>query len=305
MDRLTAMQTFVRVVESGSFTAVAREMHSTQSAVSKQVAALEKQLGARLLSRSTRSLALTEAGERYFEQARRLVAEVAEAEATLRQGEQQLSGWLRVAASVGFGRLRVLPLVQQFMAQHPGVRIDLRLHDGFIDLVEHGIDLAVRIGELADSSLVARRVATSRRAVLASRRYLQSLPRALRTPRTPEDLLKLDCIVYTELATGNAWRFVAGPRAPVAAGTEVTLRAQGSFQTNSTEAVRAAVLAGMGIGYVPTWLLAEELAAGQVCELLPHWSAPTLPLHLVSPAQRRQSAKVRAFSDHLAAAWAA
>ena len=140
MDRLTAMQTFVRVVESGSFTAVAREMHSTQSAVSKQVAALERQLGARLLSRSTRSLALTEEGERYFEQARRLVAEIAEAEASLRQGEQQLTGWLRVAASVGFGRLRVLPLVQQFMAQHPGVRIDLRLHDGFIDLVEHGSD---------------------------------------------------------------------------------------------------------------------------------------------------------------------
>ncbi|MBQ1761879.1 MAG: glycosyltransferase [Aquincola sp.] len=184
MDRLTAMQTFVRVVESGSFTAVAREMHSTQSAVSKQVAALERQLGARLLSRSTRSLALTEEGERYFEQARRLVAEIAEAEASLREGEQQLTGWLRVAASVGFGRLRVLPLVQQFMAQHPGVRIDLRLHDGFIDLVEHGIDLAVRIGELADSSLVARRVATSQRAVLASRRYLQSLPRSLRTPRT-------------------------------------------------------------------------------------------------------------------------
>ncbi|URI07016.1 LysR family transcriptional regulator [Aquincola tertiaricarbonis] len=304
MDRLTAMQTFVRVVESGSFTAVAREMHSTQSAVSKQVAALERQLGARLLSRSTRSLALTEEGERYFEQARRLVAEIAEAEASLRRGEQQLTGWLRVAASVGFGRLRVLPLVQQFMAQHPGVRIDLRLHDGFIDLVEHGIDLAVRIGELADSSLVARRVATSRRAVLVSRRYLQSLPRALRTPRTPEDLQQLDCIVYTELATGNAWRFIAGPGAPVAAGTEVTLRAQGSFQTNSTEAVRAAVLAGMGIGYVPTWLLAEELATGEVRQLLPHWAAPALPLHLVSPAQRRQSAKVRAFSDHLAAAWA-
>lgn len=304
MDRLTAMQTFVRVVESGSFTAVAREMHSTQSAVSKQVAALERQLGARLLSRSTRSLALTEEGERYFEQARRLVAEIAEAEASLRRGEQQLTGWLRVAASVGFGRLRVLPLVQQFMAQHPGVRIDLRLHDGFIDLVEHGIDLAVRIGELADSSLVARRVATSRRAVLASRRYLQSLPRALRTLRTPEDLQQLDCIVYTELATGNAWRFVAGPGAPVAAGTEVTLRAQGSFQTNSTEAVRAAVLAGMGIGYVPTWLLAEELATGEVRQLLPQWAAPALPLHLVSPAQRRQSAKVRAFSDHLAAAWA-
>ena len=164
MDRLTAMQTFVRVVESGSFSAVARETQATQSAVSKQVAALERALGARLLSRTTRSLALTEEGERYFEQARRLVAEIAEAESSLRQGEQQLTGWLRVAASVGFGRLKLLPVVKSFLAAHPGVKIDLRLNDGFIDLVEQGIDVAVRIGELADSSLVARRIGTTRRA---------------------------------------------------------------------------------------------------------------------------------------------
>ena len=163
MDRLTAMQTFVRVVESGSFSAVAREARSTQSGVSKQVAALERALGARLLSRTTRSLALTEEGERYFEQARRLVAEIAEAESSLRQGEQQLTGWLRVAASVGFGRLKLLPLVNAFLAAHPGVKIDMRLNDGFIDLVEQGIDVAVRIGELAESSLVARRIGTSKR----------------------------------------------------------------------------------------------------------------------------------------------
>lgn len=126
MDRLAAMQTFVRVVESGSFSAVAREIRSTQSAVSKQVAALERELGAKLLSRTTRSLALTEAGERYFTQARRLVAEIAEAEMALQDGEQKLSGWLRVAASVGYGRLKLLPLVRSFLAAHPNVKIDLR-----------------------------------------------------------------------------------------------------------------------------------------------------------------------------------
>src|SRR5262249_34844063 len=149
MDKLQAMKTFVRVVEAGSFSSVARESDATQSAVSKQVAALERELGATLLTRTTRSLALTEEGARYFEQARRLVAEIAEAESTLRTGERQLTGWLRVAASVGFGRLKLMPLVQSFLAEHPGVRIDLSLNDGFVDLVEQGIDIAVRIGQLS------------------------------------------------------------------------------------------------------------------------------------------------------------
>lgn len=299
MDRLTAMQTFVRVVESGSFSAVAREIHSTQSAVSKQVAALERQLGARLLSRTTRSLALTEAGERYFAQARRLVAEIAEAEAQLQQGEQQLSGWLRVAASVGYGRLQLLPLVRSFLAAHPNVRIDLRLNDGFVDLVEEGIDVAVRIGELVDSSLLARRIGTTQRVLVASRSYLAALPRGLKPPSTPQELLGHNCIVYSELATQNAWTFTAGPAADAAEGSQVTIRAQGNLQTNSSEVIRASVLAGMGIGYSPTWLFEDELASGELQVLLPQWPAPPLPIHLVSPPQRRESAKVRAFAQHL------
>lgn len=301
MDRLTAMQTFVRVVESGSFSAVAREQQATQSAISKQVAALERALGARLLSRTTRSLALTEEGERYFQQARRLVAEIAEAESSLRQGEQQLTGWLRVAASVGFGRLKLLPLVQSFLAAHPGVKIDLRLNDGFIDLVEQGIDVAVRIGELADSSLVARRIGTTQRAVVASRTYLRALPRAQRVPRSPDELQLHNCIVYTELSTQNAWTFTAGPGAPKPPGTQVTVRAQGNLQTNSSEVVRAAVIAGMGVGLSPTWLFEDEIRRGELQVLLPDWPAPSLPVHLISPSQRRHSAKVQAFADHVAA----
>lgn len=300
MDRLAAMQIFVRVVESGSFSAVARETSATQSAVSKQVAALEQALGARLLSRTTRSLSLTEAGERYFEQARRLVAEVAEAESSLRQGEQQLMGWLRVAASVGFGRLKLLPLVKTFLLAHPGVKVDLRLNDGFIDLVEQGIDVAVRIGELADSTLVARRIGTTQRALVASKTYLRALPNGLKTPREPDDLLRHNCIVYTELSTQNAWTFTAGPGAPVQPGTLVTVRAQGNLQTNSSEVVRAAVLSGMGIGLSPTWLFEDEIARGELQVLLPDWPAPSMPVHLISPRQRRQSAKVKAFADHLA-----
>jgi DNA-binding transcriptional LysR family regulator len=295
------MQTFVRVVESGSFSAVARESRATQSAVSKQVAALERALGVKLLSRTTRSLALTESGERYFEQARRLVAEIAEAESVLRQSERQLSGWLRVAASVGYGRLKLLPKVQTFLNAHPEVKIDLRLNDGFVDLVEEGIDVAVRVGELADSSLVARRIATTQRGLIASRKYLRSLPKGLTAPRVPEDLLKHNCIVYSELATQNAWTFIAGPGAPVAVGTSVTIRAQGNLQTNSSEVIRASVVTGIGIGYAPTWLFDDELARGELQLLLPDWPAPPVPIHVVSPQQRRQSAKVMAFAQHLMA----
>ena len=173
MDRLQAMQTLVRVVEMGSFSAAARELGSTQSAVSKQVASLERQLGADLLVRSTRVLKLTDAGARYVDQARRLVAEVAEAESELREGEHRLQGMLRVACSVCFGRMKLMPLVQDFLARHPGLKVDLRLNDGFIDLIEQGIDVSVRIGELPDSSLVSRRIATMRRGIYASRSYVE------------------------------------------------------------------------------------------------------------------------------------
>jgi DNA-binding transcriptional LysR family regulator len=300
MDRLAAMQTFVRVVESGSFSAVARETRTTQSQVSKQVAALESALGAKLLTRTTRALALTEAGERYFVQARRLVAEIAEAESELRQGEQQLNGWLRVAASVGYGRLKLMPLVKTFLTTHPHVKIDLRLNDGFIDLVEEGIDVAVRIGELADSSMVAKRIGTTQRVLIASRKYLSELPQGLKAPREPKDLLQHNCLVYSELATQNAWTFTAGPGAPAPEGSQVTIRAQGNLQTNSSEVIRACVLSGMGIGYSPTWLFEDEMASGELKVLMPDWPAPPLPIHLVSPAQRRQSAKVQAFALHLA-----
>lgn len=298
MDRWLAMQTLVRVVETGSFSAAARELGSTQSAVSKQVAALERELGAQLLVRSTRALKLTEPGARYVEQARRLVAEVAEAEAELRAGEQQLQGWLRVAASVAFGRLKLLPLVQSFLAAHPGVKVDLRLDDGFVDLIEQGIDVAVRIGELPDSSLVARRVGTTRRAVLASPAYLARHP----APRVPADLAAHNCLVYSELSTRNVWRFVAGPGADAPVGQVEEVSVGGNLQTNSSEVLRAALLSGQGLGYVPLWLVEPELARGEVVALLPDWTVQDLPIHAVSPPQRRQSAKVRALVAHLAGA---
>lgn len=302
MDKLQAMRSFVRVVEAGSFSAVAEESDATQSAISKQIAALERELGAKLLTRTTRSLALTEEGARYFEQARRLVAEIAEAESAVRAGEQELTGSLRVAASVGFGRLKLMPLVRSFLEQHRRVKIDLRLNDGFVDLVEQGIDVAVRLGELHDSGLVARRIGTSRRRLVAHRDYLRRLPKGTKAPRAPEDLTRHNCIVYTELPWRNAWTVTAGPGAPEPIGTTRVVRVAGNLQTNSSEVIRAAVLAGMGIAFAPTWLFETELASGQVQHLLPDWEAAPIPIHLVSPRERRESAKVKALAEYLAGA---
>lgn len=300
MDKLQAMRTFVRVVESGSFSAVARESNTTQSSISKQVAALEAELGAKLLTRTTRSLAPTEEGERYFEEARRLVGEIAEAEAALRRGEQELTGLLRIAASVGFGRLKLFPLIRGFLAKHPSVRIDLRLSDGYTDLVERGIDVAVRIGELPDSRLIARPIGVSRRMLVAHRDYLRGLPKGVGAPATPDDLAAHNCIVYTESTMRNAWRLVAGPGAPEPEGTVRIVKTEGNLQTDSSEVIRASVLSGMGIVYAPTWLFEDALASGELIPVLPAWSLPS-PIHLMSPQERRHSAKVRAFVEYVAA----
>lgn len=302
MDKLQAMKSFVRVVEAGSFSAVADESDATQSAISKQIAALERELGARLLTRTTRSLALTEEGARYFEQARRLVAEIAEAESAVRAGEQELTGLLRVAAAVGFGRLKLMPLVQSFLDEHRRVKIDLRLNDGFVDLVEQGIDVAVRIGELQDSGLFARRIGTSRRWLVAHRNYLRRLPKGRKVPGTPDDLAHHNCVVYTELPWRNLWTLTAGPGAAEPLGSTRVIRVDGRLQTNSSEVIRAAILAGMGIAFAPTWLFETELASGEVQHLLPDWEAAAIPIHLVSPRERRESAKVKAFAEHVAKA---
>jgi DNA-binding transcriptional LysR family regulator len=302
MDKLQAMSAFVRVVEAGSFSAVAYEGNTTQSAVSKQIAGLERELGAKLLVRTTRSLALTEEGARYFEQARRLVAEITEAEAAVRTGEQQLTGWLRVEASVAFGRMKLLPVVHAFLAEHPNVKIDLRLNDGFTDLIEGGIDIAVRLGQLPDSGLIARRIGTAQRQLLVHRDYLRRLPKGKQSLKVPEDLVQHNCIVYTELPWRNSWTFTAGPGAAEPLGTTRMVRVEGNVQTNSSEVVRASVLAGLGICNAPTWLFDQEIARGQIQRVLPDWEAAEIPIHLVSPRERRHSAKVKAFADYVAGA---
>ena len=292
MDRLAAMTVFVRVVETGSFSAVARERATTQSSISKQVAALEAHLGVKLLSRSTRALALTEEGETFFPEARRLVADFDAAEGLLRDGARRLTGWLRVAASVGYGRRVLMPRVKTFLEKHPALRIDLRLSDGFTDLIEQGIDVAIRLGELRDSGLVARAIGVSRRLLVAHPRYFDERREKL---ERPEDLAAHNCIVYTEFSSLNVWEFFGAEDEPV------RVRVSGNMQTNSSEAIRAAAISGLGICHAPNWLFSEELASGELRELLPKWRARPIPIHAVFPSQRRNTPKIEAFIAHLLA----
>ena len=293
MDRLAAMKVFVRVVETGSFSAIARENATTQSSVSKQVAALEAHLGAKLLSRSTRSLSLTEEGETFFPEARRLVSDFEAAEGRLRSGKAQLMGWLRVAASVGYGRRILMPRVRSFLERHPAVRIDLRLSDGFTDLIEQGVDVAIRIGDLPDSSLVARKIGVSERVLVAHPAYFERLTGGGPRLEHPRDLMAHNCIVYTEVATQNAWEFI-GP-----SGETEHVRVAGNLQSNSSEAIRAAALSGLGVCHAPSWLLHDELASGLVIRLLPEWQGRPIPIHAVYPSHRQHVAKIEAFVSHI------
>jgi DNA-binding transcriptional LysR family regulator len=296
MDRLQAMATLVRVAETGSFSAVARELGSTQSLVSKQVAALEAHLGVRLLSRTTRSVSLTDEGRGYIETAQRIVQETQEAEDALRSRGGQLIGQMRIGASNGFGRIVLFPHVRSFMQMHPGLKVEMQLADGFVDVVEQGLDAVVRVGELQDSSLIAQHVGTAERSVVASKALAAKLNRQRRLPKSPFDLEAHDCVIYTGLATHNTWFFDAQAGTPAQ-----RVKVSGSFNTNSTELVREAVLAGLGIGFTPNWFFTQELKSGEVIRLLPKHAPHALPIHLVYPASRRHSAKLAAFAKHLKA----
>jgi DNA-binding transcriptional LysR family regulator len=291
MDRLEAMRAFVRVVERGSFSAVAKEFGATQSAISKQIAALEARVGAKLLVRSTRALALTRAGEAFFPEARRLSEEVAAAEAMVRVNERTLEGALKVAASVGFGAGRLMPAVRSFLAAHPGLTIDLRLDDAFVDIIAEGIDVAVREGQLTDSRLVATKLGENRRLLVASPDYL----RFAKPLAGPADLSAHACILYTALDARRRWTF-EGP-----GDARETIAVAGNFRSNSSQALRAAILSGLGIGFLPELLIGDDLKRGALVEPMPAWRGVALPIHALTPTHRRGSVKARAFVEHLKA----
>jgi DNA-binding transcriptional LysR family regulator len=292
MDRLNAMTAFIRCVERGSFSAVARELDTTQPTVSKLIASLERHLGGKLFSRSTRDLALTAEGQRFYEQCRGIVDAVRNAEASFRSGREEVAGTLRAATSVSFGRTQVMPRLRLFMRRHPLLRVDLQLNDRFVDLVEEGIDVAFRIGELTDDNLIARRIGTTNRVTVATTEYLKRHGE----PRHPDELKQHDCIQYTGLATRNEWPYVRD-------GRSCPVRVSGSFQSNSAEAVRAAALDGIGIAFAPLWLFGDDIRARRIRAILVDYRPKPLPIHAVSPTVRRHSAKIKAWVDYFHAAF--
>lgn len=286
MDRLTLMEIFVCTVETGSFSAAARRLDVGQPAVSKAVAQLEERLQTRLLLRSTRGLTTTEAGLAYYEAAKRAIAMVDEADVMARGVSADLVGKLRVCAAVTFARLHVIPHIKRFLDRHPGLEVEVMLDDRQIDLLENGIDVALRMGKLGDSSMTARRIATGRRMVVAAPAYLAQRG----VPRIPADLAQHEAVVYlTDAGGGTTWSFERD-------STALSVTVHGHLRVSAAEGVRAAVCAGAGVAIVSEWMFAPELASGAVEQLLPEWSLPTIDLWAVYPSGRLANAKARAFT---------
>lgn len=284
MDRLHAMEVFVRVVETGSFSAAARDLELGQPAVSKMVAALENRLQVRLLVRSTRQLHPTEAGQLFYERARRTLSEADEAESAARGEGVGLQGRLRVGVPVTFARLHVLPRISTFLSAHPDLQLDLVMDDRYVDILEQNIDVALRGGELSDSGLTAHKLASCRRHVVASPAYLAKNG----TPATPEDLLQHMAIVYKQGVVAEEWTFRKEMR-----DSKVCVPSRLSI--TAAEGIREAVIGGNGIAITPRWLVEPELKSGTLVTVLSDWELPIANLWALYPTGRLPTAKARAF----------
>lgn len=288
MDKLDTIRTFVRVVETSSFSKAAKAQGVVQSTVSKQIAALESRLGIELLWRTSRGMSLTEAGRNYFDSVFPLVAELDAAEARVGGGRMSPSGRIRIAMPAGFGRMFVVPRLADFFALYPSLTVDLDISERHINLVEDGIDAAIRIGNLPDSALLARRVGSVEIATFAAPAYLDRRGE----PRKVTDLKAHDCVTCMAHGNPRPWLF-ATPNGPL------TITPDGPVRSNDTEHGRVAVLSGLGIAHSPSWVFADDLASGAVKRVLTPFTPPTVPIHVVSPSGRRMSTKVRVLIDFL------
>ena len=284
MDRLAAMQAFVKVIEAGSFSAAARQLRIGQPAVSKTVAQLEERLGTTLLLRSSRSFSPTEAGRIFYERAKLAIAEADEAELAARGAGIGLVGQLRVSAAVTFARLKIVPKLGRFLARHPKLEIELVLDDRNVDLVGEGIDVALRLGALTDSALTGRKIGRTPRRVVATPAYFAQAG----VPIEPRDLERHEAIIYTQRGGGAAWTFAKN-------GAEQYVALNGRIRSTAAEAVREAVLADLGLAVASDGMLGAELESGAVREVLADWHLPAMDIWAVFPTGRRASAKAREF----------
>jgi DNA-binding transcriptional LysR family regulator len=290
MDRLISMEVFVRVVDQGSFASAARQMGLSRAMVSKHIQALEERLGARLLNRTTRRVSLTEVGTAYYERCQTVLTDVEEAERVVGDLHHAPRGVLKVNAPMSFGAQHLAEALTAFKAEYPEVTIDLSLNDRIVDLVEEGYDVAIRIGELADSSLIAKRLTVCRRVLCASPAYL----RKHGEPKQLRDLAKHNCLLYTLSPKLNDWRFLAPD------GTGHSVRVNGSLHANNGDVLRLAALGGHGIILQPTFIVGDDLNNGSLVPILGDYMPGEINIHLVYPHNRYLTAKVRSFIDFIA-----
>jgi DNA-binding transcriptional LysR family regulator len=286
MDRIDAMQALVAVADLRGFAPAARKLGLSPSGVTRLIAALEDRVGARLLQRTTRSVTLTDAGARYLERIRRILADVEEAEGAVERERTRPSGRLAVSAPIGFGRLHVSPVMSAYLKRYPEVSGELRLSDRMINLVEDGVDLAVRIGHLSDSSLVARHVGDMRRIVVASNDYLKQRGE----PKTPQAIASHETIQFGAMTAPPDWRFVED-------GHEVRVACTPRLTTNSADAALDYAEQDGGLTRVMAYQAAAALKRGRLKIVLAKFEQPPLPIHIVYPTSRLLSAKVRSFVD--------
>jgi len=291
MDRFHELNAFIGVVEAGGFSAAARRMGESQPAVSKAVGALEKRLGVALFNRSTRSVTLTDQGQRYYERTKPLVDEMDDADSEMTSSIHRVSGLIRIAAASTFGRLHVLPLLPDLLSLHPGLQVDLVLSDVMRDMVEDRIDLAIRVGPVAEPDAIVKRVGVTPLVCVGSRRYFKQ--RGI--PKAPAELDGHNCLLYGGLVESANWPFV-GPQG------RFSVPVRGNLSSNSVETIRAAVLAGVGIGLFARVSLADELRHPDVVTILENFMSDVRDISLVWPKRRFVPARVRRATDFFAEA---
>ena len=290
MDSLTDIVVFVRVVDDGSFTRAAERLKLSRSVVSKYVTRLEGRLGARLLNRTTRRLSLTEAGRIFYERSRRGLQDIEEAEAEVSRLQEKPRGVLRINSPMSFGILHIAPALPEFLAQHPEVSVEMNLDDRVVDVIEEGFDVSIRIAEMPDSSLIARRLAACRHVIVAAPAYLEKHG----TPRTPEDLRDHNIISFSYQASAYDWHFISPDN------KQVSVPVSGSMQANNSLALREALLRGVGITRTPTFVVGKDVQDGHLLSILGNYRTLEVSIYLVYPQRRHLSPKVRAFVDFMA-----
>ncbi len=286
MAVLGAIPVFVAVVENGGFSAAARKLGISKSAVSKRINHLEDHLGVRLLHRTTRKLSLTEAGERYLEHAAEALAAANQAEDAVTELQGEPQGQLRINAPMSFGRLHVAPLIPKFLKRYPRLQIDLVMDDRKVDLVAEGFDLSIRGGILPDSTLIARKLAPIHQVLCASPEYIERHG----LPGTPEELTGHNCVLFSLSSDANKWTLID------ADGSQSVL-VSGSYQVNNSEALLEALRAGVGIGRLPTFVAGPDLKTGRLVKLFESWRIPDFTMYAVFPEREYLPAKVRVFLD--------